>query len=360
FRFIGNCYSHILHNGVKHAHDDLLIDIDQVLCKIYSFFSNSAKRVQELKLYYDFVQSEYRVLLEHITIRWLSLLPSIQRLIESYVPIKNYFLDQQITTTTAKRTAKNLQILKSFFEDDCGLCILIFVENVLVDIQRAELKLQRISTTTVNLYVIITNLIRKLEQRLKDKYYGNKAHIILNQLITVDASKAKQLQDSFQSFIESIIKYINSYFDRDRGLYKKLSVFDCESDNFLKWDCLKDIVNLFKINDLDKDEIYNEYCDIKFIYDEMKNKTLTINEQIKLYISNKNIYNPKSVIQGDRVSCDTVDDDNDNNPLNNDSKANECIQSDQLWSYLLNIKPNTTPNMKLVVAYAFSIPCSNS
>ncbi|CAF3880900.1 unnamed protein product, partial [Adineta steineri] len=80
----GNCYSHIVHNGVKHAHDDLLIDIEQVLCKIYSFFSNSAKRVQELKSYYDFVQSEYRVLLEHITIRWLSLLPSIQRLSESY------------------------------------------------------------------------------------------------------------------------------------------------------------------------------------------------------------------------------------------------------------------------------------
>jgi len=61
FYFIGNCYAHILHNGVKHAHDDLLIDVESILCKIYSFFSNSAKRVEELKSYYDFVQVEYRV-----------------------------------------------------------------------------------------------------------------------------------------------------------------------------------------------------------------------------------------------------------------------------------------------------------
>jgi hypothetical protein len=51
----------VLHNGVKHAHDELLIDVEQILSKIYSFFSNSAKRVEALKSYYDFVQVEYRV-----------------------------------------------------------------------------------------------------------------------------------------------------------------------------------------------------------------------------------------------------------------------------------------------------------
>jgi hypothetical protein len=61
YLFIGNCYAHVLHNGVKHAHDDLLIDVELILCKLYSFFSNSAKRVEELKSYYDFVQVEYRV-----------------------------------------------------------------------------------------------------------------------------------------------------------------------------------------------------------------------------------------------------------------------------------------------------------
>ncbi|CAF3411329.1 unnamed protein product, partial [Rotaria sp. Silwood2] len=29
--------------------------------------------------------------------------------------------------------------------------------------------------------------------------------------------------------------------------------------------------------------------------------------------------------------------------LNEDARANECVQSDQLGSYFLNIKPNTAP-----------------
>ncbi len=298
--------------------------------------------------------------MEHINVRWLSLLPSIQRLIENYEPIKNYFLNQQIPKTKKpNRTAKNLQLLKSFFEDDCSLCILSFLESVLVDIQRAELKLQRVSTTAVNLYGIITNLIKKLEQRMNDKYFGNKTHLILNQLMNFDEDKAKELQESFELFIECIIKYINSYFDRDRELFQKLSVFDCQSNDFLKWDCFMDVINLIKIDGLDTDELYNEYCEIKFMYGDMKNQNVKVNEQIKLYISSKNIYNPKSIINSNQIQCD-INDDDDHGLVSDGARSNEYIQSDQLWSYLLNIKPNSAPNMKLVVAYVFSIPCSNA
>ncbi|CAF1165356.1 unnamed protein product, partial [Didymodactylos carnosus] len=47
----GNCY----------AHEYLTIDIEASLCKIYSHFSRSAKRVEELKTYYEFIQCEYAV-----------------------------------------------------------------------------------------------------------------------------------------------------------------------------------------------------------------------------------------------------------------------------------------------------------
>ncbi|CAF4807937.1 unnamed protein product [Rotaria sp. Silwood1] len=60
----------------------------------------------------------------------------------------------------------------------------------------------------------------------------------------------------------------------------------------------------------------------------------------------KHVYNPKSIINSNRISCDVNEDDNDG-LLNNGARANEYIQSDQLWSYLLNIKRNTIPNMKL-------------
>ena len=46
FIFLGNCYSHILHNSVKHAHRALPIDVEQISLSIYSHFSHSAKRIK--------------------------------------------------------------------------------------------------------------------------------------------------------------------------------------------------------------------------------------------------------------------------------------------------------------------------
>jgi len=65
-------------------------------------------------------------------------------------------------------------------------------------------------------------LISKLEQRLNDKYFGAKNDLILNQLAISDKEKAEELRESFESFIRTIINYINSYIDGDRDLFKKL------------------------------------------------------------------------------------------------------------------------------------------
>ncbi|CAF3824297.1 unnamed protein product [Rotaria sp. Silwood1] len=136
--------------------------------------------------------------------------------------IENYQLDiRNLTSIGADNANVNFGEHHSVFKLFKDLCPCLVKENVLVDIQRAELKLQRVYTTAVDLYGIISNLIKKLEQRLNDKYFGSKTHSILNQLMVFNEDKAKQLQDSFQSFIECVIKYIDSYFDRDRDLFQK-------------------------------------------------------------------------------------------------------------------------------------------
>ncbi|ROL52057.1 Protein dachsous [Anabarilius grahami] len=40
----GNCHAHIVHNTIKYALDQLSVDIEKVVLKVYSFFSISAKR----------------------------------------------------------------------------------------------------------------------------------------------------------------------------------------------------------------------------------------------------------------------------------------------------------------------------
>ena len=60
--YLGSCYNHILHNGVKHGHKLLTIDIEKNLLSIYSHFSRSAKRIAELKSYYEFYEEDYLVI----------------------------------------------------------------------------------------------------------------------------------------------------------------------------------------------------------------------------------------------------------------------------------------------------------
>ncbi|CAF3038458.1 unnamed protein product [Rotaria socialis] len=100
---------------------------------------------------------------------------------------------------------------------------------------------------------------KKLQQRLRDKYFGNRTHDILRQLQEADANKAEEFKRSFESFIETVIEYIKSYYDDNtRKFYEKLSFFSYQSLEFLALERLMDVADLVKVNDLNKDELYND------------------------------------------------------------------------------------------------------
>ncbi|CAF5111813.1 unnamed protein product, partial [Rotaria sp. Silwood1] len=349
----GNCYGHVLHNSVKTAHDDLPIDIETILCKAYSYFSRSAKRLESLKEYFEFVQVDFDVLLKHISTRWLSLLPSIERLLEKFEPVKQFFLNQPTST-------KAQQVLNAFFQNDEGLCILNFLQNVLTEIQKAELQLQRSNTTVVDLHFIITNLINKLRQKLVDKFYGNKTRLILNQLKQIDQAKNEELTKAFELFIDTVIVYIKSYFDSDNEFYEKLSFFNAKSFEFLTWEKCLDVVDILHIDDLDIDKLHNEFCDIKYLYDNLNKRNIKLSDQINSYISSKtNSISSSTKISLECIAFDDVDDENIAQ-VPEDHNIDNSIRSDQLWSFLLNYNPNSAPNLYKLICYVFSIPCSNS
>ncbi|CAF1510945.1 unnamed protein product, partial [Rotaria magnacalcarata] len=78
------------------------------------------------------------------------------------------------------------------------------------------------------------------------------------------------------------------------------------------------------------------------------------------YIASKNVHNSQSTTNNNYDVLCAINDTEKDDLLNKDQDSKEHIQSDQLRTYLLNIRPNTTPNMKLIISYVFSIPCSNA
>lgn len=86
-----NCLAHILHNATRYAAGSLDFDVENAVLKVYSHFSLSASRTAQLKEFCEFVEVEECNLLRHFVTRWLSLLPSIDRILKYWKPLTSYF-----------------------------------------------------------------------------------------------------------------------------------------------------------------------------------------------------------------------------------------------------------------------------
>ena len=61
-----NCRAHIVHDTLKFALGNLNEDIENIVLKIYSHFSMSAKIRETLKEFHIFVETEFHEILRHV------------------------------------------------------------------------------------------------------------------------------------------------------------------------------------------------------------------------------------------------------------------------------------------------------
>ncbi|CAF1359389.1 unnamed protein product [Rotaria magnacalcarata] len=362
----GSCYNHILHNGVKHGHKLLTIDVEKNLLSIYSHFSRSAKRIAELKSYYEFYEEDYVVILKHIKIRWLTLHKSIERLLQVFAPVKDYFLSLDDGCPGE---------LKEFFSCEEGHCVLSFFENILSIIQKSNLKLQRRYLAGVSLHRVITELKLKLQQRLDSSFFGASCRLKLSRL---EPNIANKLNHSFARFIQRVIEYIDEYYllkKKDKygniiepkcitpsEIYEAISPFGLSTINEVTWDHVTKCTELFKIKNLNEDDLFNEFCEIQIVFKSIQDKNISIYDQIQSYIkttSNSNKSTTTATTKLLNKEFEEEQDSNDDDELKESSAIKE-IRSDQLWAMLLSIKLTPSPNLHKLICFLFSIPCSNA
>ena len=61
------------------------IDIENIINKIYQYFSFYTVRTEQLKGYCEFEDVEYKKFFSHSKTRWLSLFPGITKLIKLFL-----------------------------------------------------------------------------------------------------------------------------------------------------------------------------------------------------------------------------------------------------------------------------------
>ncbi len=274
------------------------------------------------------------MILKHIKLRWLSLYLSIERLIEVYIPVKKYFIEQQ----------ENCPLeIKQFFQRDEVPCVLSFLQHVLFEIHKKNLELQRSYTTLVDLYRIITSIKNKLQERIDSNFFGAACRYRLARL---PPDMQNKLKTSFIKFLRAIICYIDSYFNQNIILYQTISYFSFQNIESLTWNQVTQCVDLLKIKGLNEDCLFDEFTNIKSTLKIMLEQNISVFDQVQAFINKQD-----DISETNECNEEKADDDVDHS-------ANGIVRSDQFWMYLFSLVQS--PNFKKLVCFLFSLPCSNA
>ncbi len=309
--------------------------------------------------------------MKHIKIRWLTLYTSLERLLQVFTPIKDYFLSIDCPVE-----------LREFFSSEEAHCVLCFLEHILHIIQKSNLKLQRRCSTAVSLHQIITELKFNLQQRLNSLFFGTSCRLKLSRL---QPSVADKLKNSFARFIEKVIEYIDEYYllkKKDKKgniiepkdvvpalLCEAISPFGLANINDIKWNQITKCIDLFQIENINENDLFNEFTEIQMTFKYIQDKNIPLYDQVQSYI-NKKINLNISAATAAKTSSNThveekeqqqqQDDDDDDDDLTVEGGVQKEIRPDQLWAMLLSVKPTPSPNLYKFISFIFSIPCSNA
>jgi hypothetical protein len=245
-----NCNCHVLHNTTKYALLLIPYDIENLVLKIYSHFSVSAKRVNSLKSCYEYTDTEFENMRRHVTTRWLSLFPAITHIIEHTIPLKEYFI--------GLGTEECSPVIREFVWNECAnntsipLLYLEFASHLMQLFYINIKTLENNATNATNLYDIMFKLKTQLENRLNLSFFGSK---VKENLKYFDENTQKIFLENTRNAYKRAIDYLNRNFDFDESPFKLFSSLNLDSD--LNYDILINISEILNIN-IDRDMLFEE------------------------------------------------------------------------------------------------------
>lgn len=306
-----NCHAHIIHNCVKHALDELdniNVDVETIIFKIHSHFACSAKRRDNLKTFFDFLDIQWREILRHVETRWLSLLPVVHRLLECWNPLMSYLNSNEETTKSIKKIFHLSEDQDFSYRVELAL---LFLDNSLEIFQKTIKQLEGNHVTCVEIYDILTELKDSLELRMYEKFFGYFVGVKLSQL---EQGERQKFENCFLSFYRCALLYLEKWFDfsTDNWLYS-VRVLNISIDKYtnLNHNDIFHIIEKLKLKEklnINMDQLFIEIASLKKILAVEVNRNL------------------KSVSES--------------------------------WCHLL--KPNVYPNMLKLISFLFSIPASSA
>lgn len=158
----GICSLHTVHNGFLKGLKMLNFDFDGFICDLVFFFKRSSARREDYKMIELITKVETEFLLKHVSSRWLSLRKALNRILEQWVNVKNYFLDylpKQKNFAKDVESTKRYQNIRKHLLSNLSLLYMHFAIHV-ADIFEGYLTLLQSSKPIIHiLYSAIGDLL---------------------------------------------------------------------------------------------------------------------------------------------------------------------------------------------------------
>ena len=181
--FMG-CPCHIIHNtankGAKAFTSVTGFDVEDFCIDLFYYFDKSTKRKGVLQEYYEFCDQEYRQILKHVNVRWLSLERAVDRTLKQYEGLKSYFLSENESCPRFKR-------LKKHFENPLTEVYLLFYSSIMPSFTTMNKFLQREDPCIY----LVHDQLQKFIKQLMSKFITLGAIKSANKLAEVDITKHK-------------------------------------------------------------------------------------------------------------------------------------------------------------------------
>jgi hypothetical protein len=128
--------------------------------------------VEKLKEFCDFANVQYRDILSHAKIRWLSLFPAIDRIILMFDGLKSYFLSQD---SSPKK-------LVDFFQNVTALLNMKFIQSMLKLFNNYIQKIEGEKISAFELIDILNDLINNLKNRKNEHFINTEMEIMIDSI----------------------------------------------------------------------------------------------------------------------------------------------------------------------------------
>lgn len=202
------CSAHILHNAASAACQMLSEDIENVIYSLHKHFKLYTVRTETFKKICDEMEIAFKPMKSHSTTRFLSLAPGIQRFIEVFEPLKEYFNSLKGKCPT---------ILKKFFALDSNMFWLLFLSNQIQMINEAILVFERADIAALEISFELRLFKEKIKNRLQLSYLSRETR---QELLRLDINTQNAVKNNVKEFYEELIAYLDKWGESLDGASK--------------------------------------------------------------------------------------------------------------------------------------------